>query len=239
VFDRLAAHAPGLWQRLNLARLAVEVPLLRAGAVYRGPTNSGAVALTFDDGPDPRWTPRILEALAQAGARATFFCLASAIEAHPALAREVAAHHEVGTHLYDHDTAAMRSPQAFAAEVARVLPVHAQVLGQRPTLLRFPYGHAGRIGPAELATHDLRAFHWTFSSEDASAANGATVAERVRLRLAPGSIVLLHDGRGPGSKLGPGHREATVAAVPAILAALADRGLAAVTLSELMARHHR
>lgn len=236
MFDRVAARAPGLWQGFNLARLAVEAPLLRGGAVYRGSPRSGAVALTFDDGPDPRWTPRILEALARADARATFFFLATAMQAHPELTREVAARHEIGTHLYDHSRAPMASPEAFAAEVARVMPVHLEILGERPTRLRFPHGHAGRIGAAELRAHGLTAYHWTFSSEDSRASEGGPVAERVRLRLAPGSIVLLHDGRGPGSTQGPGHREATVAAMPAILEAIAARGLAAVTLGELEAR---
>lgn len=236
MFDRFARAAPGLWQALNLTRLAIEVPLVRAGAAYRGPSQSAAVALTFDDGPDPRWTPAILDALDRADARATFFFLATAMQAHPELTRAVAARHEIGTHLYDHSTAPMRSAAAFAAEVERVIPVHLEILGERPTLLRFPYGHAGKIGPAQLRAHGLRAFHWTFSSEDASASDGAVVAMRVAPRLAAGSIVLLHDGRGPGSKLGPGHREATIAALPEILRAAAERGLAALTLSDMMAR---
>lgn len=236
MFDRLAAAAPGLWHGLNLTRLAVEGPLLRGGAIVRGSPRSGAVALTFDDGPDPRWTPRILEALARADARATFFCLATAMTAHPELTRQIAARHEIGTHLYDHSVAPMRSPQAFAEEVARVLPVHAEIVGERPTRMRFPYGHAGRIRRAQVEALGLRAYHWTFSSEDSSASEGGPVARRVRLRLAPGAIVLLHDGRGPGSTLGPGHREATVAALPAILDAIATRGLAAVTLAEMEAR---
>ena len=236
MIDLVAAHEPRLWHGLNRARLAIETPLMRAGAVYRGSASSGAVALTFDDGPDPRWTPRILEALESAGARATFFCLATALEAHPALAREVAVRHEVGTHLYDHSRAPMGSAETFAAEVARSLAVHERVLGHRPTALRFPHGHAGKVRAAQLARLGLRAYHWTFSSEDSSASEGAPVLARVRLRLAPGCIVLLHDGRGAGSTLGPGHREATVAALPGILAAIAERGLDAVTLAELERR---
>lgn len=236
MFDLVARHAPALWQGVNRARLAVEAPLLRAGGVYRGASRSGAVALTFDDGPDPRWTPRLLHALEQADARATFFFLGTAMEAHPALTREAAARHEIGTHLYDHSLAPMRSADAFAAEVARVFAVHEQILGTRPTALRFPHGHAGKIRRAQLDALGLRAYHWTFSSEDARADDGAVVARRVDLRLAPGCIVLLHDGRGPGSTQGPGHREATVAALPEILAGIARRGLAAVTLAELDAR---
>lgn len=233
MFDLIAAHAPGLWHAANLTRLAVEVPLLRGGSLYRGPATRNAVALTFDDGPDPRWTPRILTALDRVGARATFFFLGEAMKANPTLTREVAAHHQIGTHLYDHSLAPMRSPAAFASEVARTFAVHEALLGERPSALRFPHGYAGRIGRKQLATYGLRAFHWTFSSEDARAADGSTVVERVRLRLAPGCIVLLHDGRGAGSTQGPGHREATVAAVPEILAAAAARGLAVVTLDQL------
>jgi peptidoglycan-N-acetylglucosamine deacetylase len=236
MFDLVAAHAPRLWQRLNHARLALEVALLRGGAVYRGSSRSGAVALTFDDGPDPRWTPRVLEALATADARATFFFLAAAIEAHPALAWAAAQRHQIGTHLYDHSLAPTRSAAAFEVEMARVNAIHERVLGERPKIVRFPHGRTGRIEREQLAAHGLRAYHWTFSSEDARAGDGEQVALRVAPRLASGCIVLLHDGRGAGSTQGPGHREATIAALPAILAAVARRGLEATTLAQLEER---
>jgi peptidoglycan/xylan/chitin deacetylase (PgdA/CDA1 family) len=218
---------------LDDARLAVETRWLRGGAVGHGPRDVPHVALTFDDGPDPRWTPGILATLARHGARATFFCLGQALVDHPALAREVAAAHQVGTHLFTHTRGLTRDRSAFAAELERALAAHADVLGRRPEALRFPYGDSGVIRAADL--RGLTAYHWSVSSLDSRAESPEAIVARLG-RVGPGDIVLLHDGRGPGSTLGPGHREHTVAALDGVLRLLAARGLRAVTLDEMFRR---
>lgn len=214
-------------------RLSVLGPALFGGARCRGPSDRPLVALTFDDGPDPDATPAILEALDHRGARATFFFLAPRIAEHPGLARQVAERHEVGTHLFSHDRRLMHTKSGFDDEVRRAVEIHEQVLGERPKSLRFPFGAPGRIRSADVAIHGLTPYHWSFSSEDSSAVSADGIVRHVVPRLHPGAIVLFHDGWGPGSRKGTGSRKPTVEALPDVLGALADRGLSAVTVSEL------
>jgi peptidoglycan/xylan/chitin deacetylase (PgdA/CDA1 family) len=217
----------------NRARLAILSRVIWGGAVSEGPRGCAGVALTFDDGPDPAATPDILDALERARARATFFLLGSAIEREPELARRVAERHEVGTHLYSHSRAACRTLEGFDEELARALTVHERVLGARPASLRFPYGDRGVVRYADVRRRGLVPYHWSFSSEDSSAASPDAIVRHVVPRLYPGAIVLLHDGRGPTSTKGDGTRAHTVAALPRLLEALRERGLRAVTLSEM------
>jgi peptidoglycan/xylan/chitin deacetylase (PgdA/CDA1 family) len=231
----LVARAPKLWAVVNSARLAVLGPLLFAGAVCKGPAASRAIALTFDDGPDPGATPEILDALDRVNARATFFFTGRAIEEHPELARRAALRHEIGTHLYSHDRRVTRSLPTFEAEVLRCADIHARVLGTKPSALRFPFGDAGRVRFADARRLGLTPYHWTFSSEDSSATSADEVGSHVVPRLHAGAIVLLHDGRGPGSTKGTGSRRPTVEALPRILDAALRRGFGLVTVSELFA----
>jgi len=224
---------PELFRILNSARLSVLGPLLFGGAVCRGPSSSNRVALTFDDGPDPDATPAIAEALERAGARGTFFFLAPSIEAHPDLARRVAERHEVGTHLYSHDRETTRRRESFEADARRAIAVHEAILGKRPSALRFPFGEPGRVRPADVRALGLVAYHWTFSSEDSSAAHEDAIVSHVAPRLHGGAIVLFHDGRGPGSRKGTGSRRPTVRAIPRVLEALQARGLVATTVADL------
>lgn len=230
----IARRLPALWRLLNASRLGVEGPLFRGGAVCRGPATGARIALTFDDGPDPRWTPTILDILETNGASATFFFLGAAVQRCPQLARRAADRHEIGTHLYTHSREIMRDRLTFEADLSQALGIHRQVLGIQPTLLRFPFGYAGRARSGDLRLRGITPCHWTFSSLDSRTDIAQDVVRRVCTRLAPGAIVLLHDGRGENSTYGPGHRQATVEALPRILAFVRQRGLEAVTVSQLL-----
>lgn len=206
--------------------------LLLGGVVMHGPRRP-AVALTFDDGPDPAWTPPILDALRARGARATFFLLGKHVEAHPELAREVAREHEVGCHSYDHDRAMVSDPAHFSADLARCRRLFEDVLGRSPTLYRFPWGHRGRMKPRQLSrTEGLTCVHWSASAEEHRGADA--IVHAITPRLVPGAIVLLHDGLVAHS-VHPVPRDETVRAVPRLLQALAARGLAAIPVGELLA----
>lgn len=229
----LAERLPAFWVALNTARLGLSLPTRFSGTICRGPSGVRALALTFDDGPDPRTTPAILDALAHRDVRATFFFSGAAIERHPDLARRAAERHEIGTHLFSHDRRKSRSVAAFDAEVRRCLDVHDRVLGIRPAALRFPFGDAGRVRRADVRRWGLTAYRWTFSSLDSSARGAADVIAHVVPRLHPGAIVLFHDGRGAGSTKGTGSRRPTVEAMPQILDAALSRGFQLFTLREM------
>ncbi|MGW5052804.1 polysaccharide deacetylase family protein [Actinokineospora sp. NPDC004072] len=177
---------------------------------------NGYVALTFDDGPNPATTLRLLAALDAAGVRATFFTVGRNIDANPQLQRITAdAGMWIGNHSYTHpDLTALPRQEAFA-ELVKTQVATIRAIRQRPTLFRPPYGAtddgvravARRLGMTEVL--------WTVDSRDWA---GVPV-EEIRSRaaaLGPGGIILLHDGI-----------QNTIDAVPLIVSDLAERGLCA------------
>jgi len=234
VEELVLARSPRAWAFANAVRLAVERRVRHDGAVCRGSSRAPLVALTFDDGPDPRTTPAVLDVLDRARARATFFVLGAAVEREPALSRRLAAMHEVGTHLYSHRRGASSTRAGFDDEVRRAFAVHRRVLGEVPALLRFPFADRGAVRRRDVERWGLSAVHWTFSSEDSSASCADAIVSHVVPRLHPGAIVLFHDGRGPFSRKGALDRSATALALPRILDAIAARGLRTATVGGML-----
>lgn len=210
-------------------RLAMFAPVL-----CRTSSGRPEVALTFDDGPSPASTPKVLAELARHGARATFFVLGAKARRHPDLLQAIhAAGHEIGLHGDQHDRLlSIRHPRRIMAELTRAQAIIESLTGQRPRLFRPPVGHisprtalaAGRLG-LTLVGWSVRAY------DGVRTAIAAHVASRVAKRLEPGAIVLLHDASEREQ-----YEPAGVAALPAILAEAARRGLACVTLSESLSK---
>ena len=112
------------------------------------------VAITFDDGPHPEGTPAVLEVLAGAGARATFFLVGEQVARYPSVAAEIAAAgHEIGIHGYRHVLLLRRAPTALREDFVRAHDVIASATGTEPTLYRPPYGVFS--GPALLIVREL------------------------------------------------------------------------------------
>ena len=180
-------------------------------------------SLTFDDGPDPAWTPAVLDALARAGARATFFVLGEAAERHPGLLRRALAEgHAVEVHGHAH----LRHPAHPAAEVDEDLEralatLHG--LGARPRLWRAPWGALAGWTPALAEAHGLELAGWTADTHDWRGDDAAAMLAAVEPQLTEGAIVLAHDGLGPGA-LRDGCEE-TVALIEPLVAAARARGL--------------
>jgi peptidoglycan/xylan/chitin deacetylase (PgdA/CDA1 family) len=227
--------------RIATGRLvqAAATRLWRGGATSQGPAGRPAIAITFDDGPDPRWTPAVLDALAGGGGRATFFVVGESAEAHPDLVRRCRDEgHEVALHLHRHRRDVVASDATFDESLRRCADAVAGILGHPAALLRFPYGEKGRQDPRRLpARHGVRAVHWTFSSMDSREPDPARIVARVGACLRPGAIVLMHDRLDDDGPVGPPYiqsRAATVAAIPGILDLAKARGLSAVTVSDLL-----
>ena len=109
----------------------------------RGPANQDGVALTFDDGPDPIFTPRILDILAQFDARATFFVIGKRAEQHPEIIRAIAAAgHEIGNHTYTHRPLWLLPPRQTRQEIDRCTHVLTTILGEPPRYFRPPWGQS-------------------------------------------------------------------------------------------------
>jgi peptidoglycan/xylan/chitin deacetylase (PgdA/CDA1 family) len=183
------------------------------------------VAITFDDGPGAS-IDKLLKALDDAEARATFFVLGDVSAARPtALKKIAAAGHEIGTHTWDHQALPMLTDAEVRAELTRSADVIAKITGTRPELMRPPYGSLSTRVIGLLGAREWPIILWDVDPEDWKYRNADTVYKRVLAMTAPGSIVLLHD-----------IHATTVAAMPRILAALADRGYTFVTVSELYNR---
>lgn len=185
--------------------------------------------LTFDDGPDPRWTPAVLDALAAAGARATFFVLGPRVEAFPELiARAVANGHGVGVHAWDHVRHTDWDGVAGAADLDRALAA-LRVAGVAPSLWRTPWGvEAGWTRPAADA-RGLRVVGWTADTHDWRGDAAESMLAAIAGELHDGAVVLAHDGLGPGATR-DGARE-TVALIAPLAALARERGLALEALA--------
>jgi peptidoglycan/xylan/chitin deacetylase (PgdA/CDA1 family) len=200
--------------------------------VWRGTSSANGLALTFDDGPNPATTPRILELLARAGARATFFVLGEKAERHPDVLRAVVAGgHSLGVHGYRHDRLyAFKSPSAVEQDIRRACDVVEREAGVRAKWFRPP---VGQVSPrtsegAKRAGVDIVA--WSVRGLDGvRRADPARVAARVERGLEPGAIVLLHD-----SAERDDFSPASLDALPRILDSIARRGLHVVPLESLI-----
>ncbi len=197
---------------------------------WRGPDRPG-VALTFDDGPDPASTPAVLDALGEAGLRATFFCTGAHVDRHGALVADiVGGGHQVETHGYRHAHHLARSPRWIVRDLERAVASLA-VVHRRPRWYRPSYGQA--TGATLLAARalGLSTVLWSTAGREWTTSSHEVVARRVRRGLAPGAIVLLHDSDATGT---PGMADVARRALARIAVDLGEMGLAALTLDELV-----
>jgi peptidoglycan/xylan/chitin deacetylase (PgdA/CDA1 family) len=203
-----------------------------ADAVVKGPRGARGVALTFDDGPHPRWTRRILDLLAANRVKATFFVVGRKAEEHPDLVRAIAdAGHAIGLHSFAHDRLfSLRGPRRVRADLERGIAVLEKITGRRPLLFRPPIGHTNPTIARVADALDLTIVGWSIGGRDGIAsARPPDVVARVRRDLRDGAIVLLHDAPEHGDR-----EPAAVTALPAILDAIAAAGLDPVPLGEWM-----
>jgi peptidoglycan/xylan/chitin deacetylase (PgdA/CDA1 family) len=191
----------------------------------------GEIALTIDDGPDPDVTPRVLDLLDQAGAKATFFCIADRVAAHPGLAREIAARgHELQNHTASHrHSFSLLGPRAYALEVGRAQAIVESAVGRRPRFFRAPAGFRNPfLGPV-LARLGLTLVSWTRRGFDTREADAGRVLARLTRGLAGGDILLLHDGHG---KRGASGEPVVLQVLPRLLARCRQAGLRPVRLGD-------
>ena len=203
-------------------------PLLR-----HGPRTRARAALTFDDGPGPS-TPRVLEALAAAEVRATFFVLGRQVERHPALVRRIAAEgHQLGSHGYDHGILVFRGHRHVVEQLARTEVAVAEALGAPALspLFRAPHGFRGPTTWAAARSRGYRMVGWTRGVFDSAEPGLEVIADRAARALAPGAILLLHDADGWRPEA---TREQTAAALPKICRSAERSGLTLVTLDALV-----
>ena len=179
------------------------------------------VYLTFDDGPDPRWTPQILDLLAQARMHATFFAIGECAQREPGLLRSVAAAgHAVGNHTFSHRHPWLMRSRAARAQVRDGAKALSDVLGREPLLYRPPHGRARPCMTDEARLHGERMVMWDRSAIDWGWLGSASrIAERLA-RVRAGDIVLMHDGQNQHNR-----PDQLLGVLPEFLRELTQRGL--------------
>ncbi len=210
-----------------------------------GGTQEKKVAITFDDGPDPEWTPKVLDILKAKDAKATFFLIGAEVEKYPGIAKRIFNEgHEIGNHTFTHPDISNISKRYFEVELNLTERLFESKLGVKPVLMRPPYAideapdTADQVRPLELA-QDLG--YITVGEKidpndwrDSPRRSAEEIATDVLENLPPcapgnlrcGNIILLHDGGGDRSQ--------TVEALAVILDGLHKRGYQVVPVSELM-----
>lgn len=198
--------------------------------VVRGPRGARKVALTFDDVPDPRYTPQVLDILARHKVRATFFVVGWRAAKYPALVRRIRREgHVIGNHSYDHAVLPRLSMDAFQRQIDRTDAVIAPLAGYSPRLIRPPYGE---ISPRQIEWLKRGRFivvNWNVDSVDWRGIDSRSIMANIKKTLQPGSIILQHAGGGVGQDL-----SGTLNALPKLIALLRGKGYEIVTLPELL-----
>ena len=200
-------------------------------ATWRGPAAGSRVALTFDDGPDPRWTPRIAESLAASGVRGTFFVVGRRADAHPDAVRAIAAAgHEVASHGWSHRSLWLCGPRRTADEVLRTQARLAELTGAAPRFFRPPWGMVNAALFGVLRRARLSCVFWSIQPEGLRPRPADAQVAHVLARAHPGAIVDLHDADGVA-----GAPARLAAALPAMIDGLRARGFTFATVTDLLA----
>lgn len=199
----------------------------RYGVVlWRLPTDKKLVSLTFDDGPSPLVTDRILDVLREGGAPATFFLIGRQVRAHPDLARRIRDEgHLVGNHTASHANLLWASPETARREIEEGAQAIQEVLGTSVKWFRPPFGLRAPWVVAQARAQGQATVLWTTCPCDWERPGSAEIVKRALEGIQPGTIILLHDGGGD--------REQTLGALPLLIQALRDQGFTLARVDEV------
>jgi peptidoglycan/xylan/chitin deacetylase (PgdA/CDA1 family) len=188
---------------------------------------SAGVALTFDDGPHPEGTPAVLDLLARAGARATFFLVGEQVQRRPRLAAEIAAAgHAIALHAHRHQFQLRLSDSAVRSDLARGAAAIEEATGVTPAWHRPPFGIYSPVGRSAAHAAGLRTLLWSRWGKDwRKFTTPDRIAARATAHVAAGDVILLHDADFYSAH---GSYKRTVAALSIILDELERRKLGTV-----------
>jgi len=216
--------AAGLWPRSKV--LGPNLTRLPPAAAARG-----EVALTFDDGPDPELTPRVLDLLEAHGVRATFFCIAEKAARHPGLARELVRRgHAVENHSNRHEhTFAFLMLGGLRRDLSESQATLTALTGRAPRFFRPPMGFRNPLLDPVLHEMGLALASWTRRGYDTHLGDPDQVAMLLGRGLAAGDILLLHDGHAAST---PDGKPVVLEVLPRLLGTIRRLGLKPVTLAQ-------
>ena len=213
----LAAH--GIWHRNSSVFGSV---------LSRLPGDEPLACITFDDGPNPEATPRILDALKAAGVQATFFVLGRHADQWPELVKRMADEgHQLGNHGYYHRKLHRRTPGYVRVDLTLGANAIERASGVRPRHFRAPHGFRNPWVTPIARSLGERTIGWSLGVWDSARPGADEIVRRTLDGMRAGSILLLHDGDGYDAS---GDRTQTAEALPRIIAGLRARGFGFVTL---------
>jgi peptidoglycan/xylan/chitin deacetylase (PgdA/CDA1 family) len=221
----IAMGLPDMAQAAPVIALPPDVALRDAATVMAVRTTTPVVAMTFDDGPHPKLTPRLLDMLKARGLRATFYLIGNRVATWPDIVRRIHAEgHEIGNHSWSHPDLSRRSDASVIDEIDRTTDAIFKVTGRPPVTFRPPYGAFTKRQRLMLyEARNLPTILWSVDPQDWRRPGAAKIAERILKGSRPGAIILSHD-----------IQSGTVQAMPQTLDGLADRGLRFGTVSQMM-----
>jgi peptidoglycan/xylan/chitin deacetylase (PgdA/CDA1 family) len=203
--------------------------------VWRGGSGGRKiVAITFDDGPSPEYTPIILDILKDKEVKATFFMTGAMVESHPEIAARAAAEgHDIGNHTYHHVNLVFLKGKKLAREIEMGEEALTTALNRKPVLFRPPRsilpGEARRL----LIAKGYSIIMWTASAADWMSPNVGVILRRLKKAVRPGAAFLFHDGGAVVGNKG-GRRESTVLALPLVIDMIRNQGYELVTMTEML-----
>ena len=188
-------------------------------------------ALTFDDGPNPDFTPDLLDLLAASDVSATFFVTGAQVSQHPELARRIVEEgHQIANHSYGHADYRTLSYDALRYDVNKAQDAIEAATGERPTWIRPPYGAVNKDVYTRFITDGLTVALWNIDPQDWLRPGADAIADHTVRHAKPGSVVVLHDGGG--------ERSQTIQATATMIARLQQAGFTLVTMEEMYEAHN-
>jgi peptidoglycan/xylan/chitin deacetylase (PgdA/CDA1 family) len=208
--------------------------IVRKGTIYQVEVSEKVVALTFDDGPSPEWTPKILDELKKAGVKATFFMIGKYVEKYPQIARRVAEEgHDIGNHSYDHKVLIYYRMKTLECEINEAEKVIKDVTGVETHYFRPPKAWLTYKEKEKIKEMGYEVVLWTLNSKDWVTFDDKYIVKFLVHNVKPGDIILFHDGGGVFSTEG-GNRRETVKTIPQLVEKLRAKGYRFVTITELL-----
>lgn len=207
--------------------------IFHIGAFFQGSQNENKVFITFDDGPDKLYTPRILDILKETQTKACFFVLGEKARAHPEILQRIQAEgHEIESHGYAHQFPWFLGPLGTKRDLMKTSSIIAEITGKPPRFYRPPWGVLNLFSWFFLKGQQV--VLWSFMSWDwTKRATASLIADRVLSRLKNGSVLIFHDSdKTPGSA--PKSPELVIKILPVIIQEIKKRGLQPAALSELI-----
>jgi peptidoglycan/xylan/chitin deacetylase (PgdA/CDA1 family) len=202
-----------------------DAKVVSQNAIKKVPTTAPKVAITFDDGPHPFTTLKLLASLKEKNAKATFFILGKNAEAYPELLHQISIDgHELGNHTYSHQRLTRLSQDGIRAELQHTNAIITNITGQTPHIVRPPDNGYNNTIVQLTQEMGYKFVLWSIDTRDWTNVSPATILERIE-KTKPGDIILFHDGVVPSQ---------TAAALPLVIDALHAKGYHLVTISELL-----